>query len=48
MKGIDYMTMFPILSVIGHGKAVMNNMFFISMNNLGSEMNSIEHLPHSV
>ena len=26
----------PLLSMIGHGKALLNNLFFISMNNLGN------------
>ena len=25
-----------VLSMIGHGKALLNNLFFISMNNLGN------------
>ena len=36
MKGIDCMPMFPLLSMIGHGKALLNNLFFISMNTLGN------------
>ena len=35
MKGADYMPMFPLLSMIGHGKALLNSLFFISLNNLG-------------
>ena len=36
MKGIHCMPMFPPLSMIGHGKELLKNLVFISMNNLGS------------
>ena len=35
IKDVDYMHMSPQLSMIGHGKAPQNNLFSISMNNLG-------------
>ena len=34
MKGVDYMHMYPQLSMINHGNALLNNLFFTSMNNL--------------
>ena len=34
MKGIDCMHMYPQLSMTSHGKALPNNLFFTSMNNL--------------
>ena len=34
MKGVDYMHMDPQLSIISHGKALLNNLFFTSMNYL--------------
>ena len=40
MKGIDYMHMYPQLSMISHGKALLNNLFFTSMNNLDDSMKS--------
>ena len=33
MKGIDYMHMYPQLSMISHGKEPLNNVFSTSMNN---------------
>ena len=36
MEGIDCLTMLLLLSLIGHGKALLINLFFISMNNLGN------------
>ena len=36
MKGIDCMAMDPLLSMIDHGKSLLNNLFSISMNNLGN------------
>ena len=36
MKGIDYMHMYPQLSMSSHGKALHNNLLFTSMNNLGN------------
>ena len=34
MKSIDYMHMYPQLSMTSHGKALLNNLFSTSMNNL--------------
>ena len=34
MKGVDYMYMYPQLSMISHGKTLLNNLFSTSMNNL--------------
>ena len=36
MKGIDYMYMYPQLSMTGLGNALLNNLFSTSMNNLGN------------
>ena len=36
MKGVDCMPMFPVQSIIGYGKALLNNLVFISMDNLGN------------
>ena len=40
MKGIDYMHMYLQLSMIDLGKALLNNLFIISMNNLDDLMKS--------
>ena len=34
MKGIDYMHMYPQLSMISLGRVLLNNLFSTSMNNL--------------
>ena len=36
MKDVDCMHMFPLLSMIDHGKTLLNSLFFISMSNLGN------------
>ena len=33
MKGIDCMQMYPLLAMAHHGKALLNNLFSISINN---------------
>ena len=51
MKGVDYMLMYPQLSMINLGKVLLNDLFFTSMNNLDNldEVTPLEeHLPHSV
>ena len=32
-EGVDCMHMYPLPSMIDHGKTLLNNLFFISMNN---------------
>ena len=34
-KSVNWMYMCPLLSMTDHGKALLNNLFFISMNKLG-------------
>ena len=48
-ESVDYMHMYPLLSMIDHGKVLLNNLFSISMNNLHNEGTPLkEPLPHSV